>query len=266
MRNLRLMGLAGLALALLARPAASQMERRATFVDGGSAGSGSCTIQVNVDRTAEVTLAGDRAFVQSIGGGPATLGNVECTGPLPCNMTEFKVQTIMPAPRSADPSLIGRLEPNQVQLVEDPRTNGGNAVVRFHDPVGGSGTYTLQVTWNGANSFMPLPPDRQRHTETSTTFRGAGDGFLRGRDFNDRLVSCSVTLDGDLVQASFVTADGTPIDLSGRVHHADRNHVVADMSGSGIYGTMSIDLDQGRVKNVAMSNGGRNSFDLRWHY
>jgi hypothetical protein len=271
-KNLRLTGLAALALAFLALPASSQTyERRASFVQGGGAASGRCTVEVFVDNTAEVTVTGDRGSIHTISGAPATFQRMECTSSMPVNMTDFQVRSITPAPRGLVGALVERFEPSGVQVVEDPRSSGGNAVIRIHDTGGGPGVYTLDLSWSGANyggrvATCAPPPEPDRRVDAITTYRGEGEGHFRNREISDRIVGCTVTINGEQVQASFVTVNGTPIDLTGQVHHADRNRVVADMSGSGIYGTMYIDLDRGRVRNVSMSNGGRNSVDLRWHY
>ncbi|MEO8028685.1 MAG: hypothetical protein ABI823_19550, partial [Bryobacteraceae bacterium] len=62
----------------------------------------------------------------------------------------------------------------------------------------------------------------------------------------------------------FETDRRTDIVLTGRINRADGDTIYADMSGSGMDGSMLIELDRDRVRRVEMSGQGRNDFELRW--
>jgi hypothetical protein len=126
---------------------AQEFDRRATFMNGGSADRGKCTIEVVVDGAAEVHIRGDRAALRNLSGRPATWRRFECTGPLPANPSDF---------RFAGVDGRGRQE-----LMRDPRNGGGTAVVRIEDPQGGSEGYTFDLFWGGGyNSGPAYPPGR----------------------------------------------------------------------------------------------------------
>ena len=96
---------------------AAGASRRATIVGGGN---GKCTIEVNVDGSAEVEIFGN-------------------TGQL----TTFSGREAIWHP--GDFRLIGVDGRGRVQLVRDPRNNRGRAVVRIDDPNGGREGYTFDL-------------------------------------------------------------------------------------------------------------------------
>jgi hypothetical protein len=114
--------------------------RRATFLGGGSAGQGKCTIEVVVDGAAEVSVRGDEATLRNLSGQPAQWRRFQCTGPMPSNPADF---------RFAGVDGRGRQE-----LMRDPR-QGGSAVVRIEDPQGGSEGYTFDLFWGGGGGGYP---------------------------------------------------------------------------------------------------------------
>src|SRR6266404_4605840 len=238
-KTLQFTGLAGLALAMLALPAGSQTnERRATFVrSDGERDGGRCTLQVSVDREAEVTVMGDRAVVRTLSGETSTIQAMECTGPIPHNMADFHMQSTAPEPRG----LVGRLlgaETGRAQLVADPRSSDGRAVVRIDDPAPGFGVYTLELSWHGGSNYglgdrdrdrdRDRGEDRDRRDASTVAFHDRGDGYFRHRDFSDRVVDCTVRITGDDVRTSFVTENGSHVDLIGRVRRSEGDRIVAD--------------------------------------
>src|SRR5438045_8311753 len=112
----RSLAVSGFALALLASPilSAQTIERRAN-ITGGGGDSGRCTIQAEVDNVAEITVVGDRGLIRTLAGQPSTLQRIDCTGPLPTNMNDVRVQA--------------REGRGFVQMVRDPRSNHGQAVI-----------------------------------------------------------------------------------------------------------------------------------------
>jgi hypothetical protein len=119
---------------------AQEVQRRATFVGGGSQDRGKCTVEVTVDGAAEVQVRGEQAMLRNLSGNPAQWRRFECTGPMPSNPADF---------RFAGVDGRGRQE-----LVRDPR-NGGSAVVRIEDPSGGSENYTFDLFWGGGSGGGP---------------------------------------------------------------------------------------------------------------
>jgi len=135
---------------------AQNQRRRMELVGGGAPGRGKCTIEIVVDRSAEVQISGDTANLRNLAGSPPRWRRFECTGPLPRNPGDFRFAGVD-----------GR---GHQQLVRDPR-NGGAAIVRIDDPGGGSEGYTFDIMWGNA-----APPLQGREDDR---------GF--GRDGNRRL-------------------------------------------------------------------------------
>jgi len=118
----------------------SESIQRAT-ISGSRGSSGKCTIEVRVDITAEVDVYGDSGRLRTLAGQPATWTRMECSDPLPYNMSDFRFRGID-----------GR---GNVRLVQDPRTNNSMAVVRIDDPKGGAEGYTFDLEWSGASGGAP---------------------------------------------------------------------------------------------------------------
>ncbi|MBC8166746.1 MAG: hypothetical protein H7Y20_12865, partial [Bryobacteraceae bacterium] len=110
---------------------------RATMTGGGG-DRGKCTIEVVVDGTAEVQVAGDSGRLVTLGGQPSSWRRMQCNGPIPRNPSDFRFRGID-----------GR---GQVSLAQDPRSNRGIAVVRIDDPKGGSEGYTFDLEWTGGSN------------------------------------------------------------------------------------------------------------------
>jgi hypothetical protein len=265
-----------LALAMVAAvaPALAQrqvFERRAE-IRGQRGDEGKCTIEVDVDDVAEVQIAGDRAWIHTMSGQPATFRRFVCSAPLPRNPYEFRFEGIDGRGRQT--------------LVQEPR-NGGRAIVRIEDPKGGREGYTFDLIWRGATTASPGPGGGDRpgyggdrpgyggdrpggfgggRWNDEVTFRGRGEGFYRNnRGANDRLFDCDVSISrGGEVRVTFQTEAGSALTLDGRVTRNNGDEVFADMSGGGVAGGMRIRFDRRRVREVNMSGTGRMRFELRW--
>jgi hypothetical protein len=104
----------------------------------GSRGDrGKCTIEVNVDEVAEVEIYGDSGRLRTLAGQPSEWRRLECSDPLPRNPSDFQFTGVD-----------GR---GRVELVRDPRRNGGVAVVRIEDPKSGREGYTFDLEWRGSS-------------------------------------------------------------------------------------------------------------------
>jgi hypothetical protein len=124
--------------AALPLPALAQGQPFRARISGGG-GDGKCTFEVEVDGVAEVTIRGDQGYLQTISGNPARWRRLDCNQPMPGNPADFRF-------RGVD----GRGSQN---LVRDPNSNRGAAVIRIDDPKGGSDGYTGDVTWRGMGSY-----------------------------------------------------------------------------------------------------------------
>lgn len=138
---MRCMKWAVLATAVLALQAQVPDQIRQATISGSRGTSGKCTIEVRVDMAAEVDVYGDSGRLRTISGQPATWTRMECTDPLPYNMSDFRFKGID-----------GR---GQVKLAQDPRNNNGMAVIRIDDPRSGSEGYTFDIEWSGASGGSP---------------------------------------------------------------------------------------------------------------
>jgi hypothetical protein len=127
--------------AVLAAQAQGPEQIRQATITGSRGTEGKCTIEVQVDISAEVDIYGDSGRLRTIAGQPATWTRMECTDPLPYGMADFRFKGID-----------GR---GTVQLAQDPRNNNGMAVIRIDDPKAGSEGYTFDIEWSGASGGAP---------------------------------------------------------------------------------------------------------------
>lgn len=133
MKQIYLVLIAASALALPA--GAQQSTRRANIT--GNAVDGKCTIEVSVDGAAEVEVQGGEGRMRNLSGQPAVWRRFVCDGQMPANPHDFRFRGID-----------GR---GSVQLVQDPRQNGGRIVFRIDDPQGGREGYTVDLEWRGSS-------------------------------------------------------------------------------------------------------------------
>lgn len=131
--------------ALVVSAGAQTVERRATFsLRGGDRGK--CTIEVVVDGVVEVEVRGDRGILRTLSGQAGSWRRFECNAPLPANPVDFRFSGID-----------GRGSQN---LIQDPRSNRGVAVVRIQDNKSGSEGYVFDLEWRGGavDAGPPLRP------------------------------------------------------------------------------------------------------------
>jgi hypothetical protein len=138
---MQLMKWAVLAATTLALQAQVPDQIRQATISGSRGTSGKCTIEVRVDMSAEVDVYGNSGRLRTLAGQPATWTRMECTDPLPYNMSDFRLKGID-----------GR---GQVKLAQDPRSNNSIAVIRIDDPRSGSEGYTFDIEWSGASGGAP---------------------------------------------------------------------------------------------------------------
>jgi hypothetical protein len=254
-------------------------------------GDGKCTIEVEVDDTAEVEIYGNRAQIRTLSGSPATFRRFECNQDIPTSPNDFRFKGID-----------GR---GRQELVRSP--GGRNpAAIRIEDSKGGREGYTFDIFWRGGTGINSNNTgsvfggnndgfgnnrggfgnnnrgrgsanrggfgnnNANSNWNRELNFRGRGDGNFRDdRGNNTRLQNCRVTIDrrGN-VEVSFQTDSAMAVMMTGRVQRMDNDRIYADMNGNNVGGVMEIDTDgQNRVQSVNMrSTGGRNNrFELTWH-
>jgi hypothetical protein len=132
----------------LVQPARAGVDSRRAAITGGG-GNGNCTVEVDVDGAAEVEVSGDHGLLTTLAGRDARWRRFQCNGPLPRNPVDFRLVRIA-----------GR---GTVRLMQDPRTNGGRAVIQIDDARGGRSGYTFAFQWRGFGggdwpSGPPAPP------------------------------------------------------------------------------------------------------------
>src|SRR5260370_1212645 len=103
----------------------------------GAPGDGKCTFEVEVDGSAEGEIHGDQGNIRTLSGRPAVWRRLVCNQPLPNNPAGFRFQGVD-----------GR---GRQQLVRDPNSSGGVAVIRIDDPKSGSEGYTGDIMWRGGD-------------------------------------------------------------------------------------------------------------------
>lgn len=130
--------IAALAFTLIVSAQMHAQSIRATITGGD--GDGKCTFEVLVDGAADIEISGDRGIIRQLSGQPAQWRRLICNQPLPNNPGQFHFKGID-----------GR---GSQQLVRDPNSSGGVAVIRIEDPKGGAEGYTGDIEWRGgSNNF-----------------------------------------------------------------------------------------------------------------
>lgn len=166
----------GAAVSLVPATMLAQTQTRRASIRGNAGDEGKCTIEVEVDGSAEVELFGDTGRIRNLSGSPATWRRLECNGAMPRNPTDFRFKGID-----------GR---GHVALVGDPGSNGGIAVVRIDDSKGGREGYTFDLIWRGGygNSGGSYSRDgyRDRDRDRDRDNRDRYRDDYRDRDSRDR--------------------------------------------------------------------------------
>lgn len=122
-------------------------------------GDGKCTFEIRVDGSAEVEIHGDLGNLRTTSGAAASWRRLVCNRPLPNNPAGFRFQGID-----------GR---GRQELIRDPNSSGGVAVIRITDPQGGSEGYTGDILWRTGDTHFggvgnwssghAQEPDRDQH-------------------------------------------------------------------------------------------------------
>jgi hypothetical protein len=142
-------------LAAAGSMSAQTFQRRAVFANGGDPNGGKCTIEVMVDKSAEVEIRGDTGTLRNTGGQNPQWRRFECTGPMPADPSNFRFAGVDGRGRQT--------------LTGDPRNNRGTAVVRIEDSQGGAEGYTFDLFWG--DRAGPISGDRNRQDRR---FDGSG--------------------------------------------------------------------------------------------
>jgi hypothetical protein len=124
--------------------AATVQSFRANITGGGGDG-GKCTIEVEVDDSAEVEISGDQGIIRTLSGSPSRWRRFQCTSPLPRNPGDFRFRGID-----------GR---GEVRLIREP-LDGGRAIVSIRDSQGGREGYTFDLEWRGGDFGRGGDPGR----------------------------------------------------------------------------------------------------------
>jgi len=135
---------------------------RANIKGGG--GDGKCTFEVEVDEVAEVEIHGDQGYLRTISGSPARWRRLDCNQALPSAPNDFRFKGID-----------GR---GRQDLIRDPNSNRGVAVIRIEDPKNGHEGYTGDIMWGGGSNNPSYTRDRYNQ-------------YNRPGDASSRIVSCA---------------------------------------------------------------------------
>lgn len=150
---------------------ANAQTRTATFVGGGDAARGKCTIEVVVDGSAQVEVRGNSATLRNTGGQAPQWRRFECTGPMPANPANFRFAGVDGRGRQT--------------LARDPGNNRGTAVIEIEDSQGGAEGYTFDLFWGErppvAGGFQDGRGDRNDRGFRPPEDRPGDRGEFRGR-------------------------------------------------------------------------------------
>ena len=158
---------------------------------GSRGDGGKCTIEVEVDGVAEISIFGDTARMRTLQGTPSTWRRFECTSPMPPNPGDFRFSGVDGRGRQT--------------LVRDPRDSRGTAVIRIEDPKGGREGYTFDIEWRGFGGGPSGPPPSYGggpRFDSGMAIRACQDA-VRDRAFRDYGYR-----DVDVRDAAFDTARG----------------------------------------------------------
>jgi len=149
------------------------LQRQALIRGGGGPNGGQCTIEVQVDKSAEVQIQGANATLRTTAGQPAQWRRFECTSVMPANPPNFHFAGVD-----------GR---GFQRLIRDPQS-GGPAVIQIEDQDNGQEGYTFDVAWGGFNQggyppqqypggYRDNPNHDRPGNRDSDYFRRNGRGF-----------------------------------------------------------------------------------------
>jgi len=200
---------------------AQEQTRRATIRGGGRGDSGKCTIEVDVDDVAEVSVSGDNGWIRTLAGQPAYWKRFECTGPIPSRPGDFRFTGVD-----------GR---GSQQLVRDPRDNRGTVVVRIEDPKSGREGYTFDLEWRGGSTSW-------------IDDRGRGEGS--GGQVRDAIRACQDAVRDRLDRDGYRGVSFRSTDPDRRRGRDEYIVGAADARGGSFDFACAVDFRSGRVRQV----------------
>ena len=165
-RTLLILGLLA-SLPVTAQQAESQQQATIT----GERGPGHCTLELEVDGTAEVYVRDQIASVRTLSGRPSVWRRFQCNQPLPRNPDGFQMRMNH-----------GR---GDARLIHDP-VRGGVATVRIDDPKGGSDRYEFTLEWRADGGSYPQGGGYPQAGYPQTGPKDGDRDRDRDRDRNDR--------------------------------------------------------------------------------
>jgi hypothetical protein len=212
-------------------------ERTASFLGGGSADRGKCTIGLTVDAAAEVEIRGNRAILSNLAGQPPQWRQFACTGAMPANPADFRFAGINGRGRQI--------------LVSDPRNNGGAAVIRIEDSADGAAGYTFDITWG-----IGYAPGQGRYDQGGQGGRRYGGGPGQRFTTQQAVQVCESSIQQQAQQRfrnSSIRFRGTTLDNNpGRQDWVMGTFDVQRASGRGEAYTFScsVNFDTGQVRSA----------------
>jgi hypothetical protein len=273
-------------------------DQRTAEIRGGG-GDGKCTIEVEVDDSAEVEIIGTRAQIRTTSGSAAVFRRFQCNQEMPNNPGNFTFRGIDGRGRQT--------------LVRNP--GRGPAVIRIEDSSGGRHGYTFDIMWRGANGPWNNSNGNgnggwngnnrpngnggiwnngngngnnggiwnngnngnnggiwnngnNSNWNSEINFSGRGSGTINdNRGNRNQLENCNVSVSrGGDVRVDFVTDQNFTINFTGRVQSVNNGRIIADVNGGRFGGLMDIYIDsRNRVQRVYMnSNSGGNRVEVNW--
>jgi hypothetical protein len=232
--SVALVGIAAIAMPALA----ASVSRRATMVGGGG-DRGKCTIEVEVDGTAEVEIVGDQGRLHTLSGQPSYWRRFQCNSLMPRNPVDFRFRGID-----------GR---GQVNLVADPRRNGA-AVVRIDDPKGGREGYTFDLEWTGG-SYGDRGFGRNGRYDDYRRNDSIGNGWNLSR--SEAVRACRDAITDRINQDGYSRVNILSADVDN--NPGSNDSVIGRATARGRSGSVEFDfgctinLSTGRVRNVQLN-------------
>lgn len=240
-------------------------------ITGTSSDRGKCTIEVVIDGVAEIEVSAKQAGMRTLSGARSAWKRLDCNMAIPPKPADFRFS---PA----------KGQRGKQTLVHEPSANGGTAVVRIEDPEVGSKAYKFALEWRGVKNGFEDGGLRNSRLEPSgqggviddgslagwsgrIEFRGTGEGYYHSYNGIDSLLTDSEVIvePSGHVEIRLMTKQKSTLRLTGRLVKADKNQLVANVSGGAFAGPMNIGKDnRNRIKTLSMTGEGRNKFELRW--
>lgn len=255
-------------------------DRRQAEIRGGG-GDGKCTIEVQVDDTAEVEVRGTQATIRTLNGQPATFRRFQCNQAMPTMPYDFRFRGID-----------GR---GQQDLVASPDQRGV-AVIRIQDSKGGSEGYTFDLEWrggtdagygggrpgggygpgggynrpgygnnNGGNWNGWGNGNGWGNEWGAFNYQGRGSGEFQDRNgYRSRLNDVNIAIQQNgMATLSFQTDRGM-MNLNGNVERRNNRSVYIRVNDGNVRGLVEVEMNgRDRVRRINLDNNGRNG-RLNW--